>query len=112
MPRFYFDVVAGGELYPDGEGLDLGTLTEAREHALRLIARMLREAPVAWDWRRWAVTVAGCDGTALLHVHFPSWNGSERRENDRQADSNAPAHREQSCVLATPRVATRKAAVL
>ena len=109
MPRFYFDVIAGGELYPDGDGLDLDSLTEAREHARRLMARILWDAPVAWDWRRWAVTVAACDGTALVRIPFPA--STELEEAGGAADADGWPQKADLPVLAAC-VAVQKPAVL
>ena len=82
MPTFFFDVWAEGRLYPDSAGVEVDTLSAARQHALRLIARIIRETPVAYyDWSHWSVTIAGGDGTSLATIPFATTAATDTSED-------------------------------
>ena len=42
MPRYYFDLIEGDEVIPDGEGLELSSIEKVREEAARSLADMAR----------------------------------------------------------------------
>jgi hypothetical protein len=67
---FYFHVFAGGEFYPDREGVACSSLVGARLHAVRLIGLVVRLAPCVYPWRAWSVIVAADDGSPVLAVPF------------------------------------------
>jgi hypothetical protein len=44
MPRYYFDLLDGNDLYPDDEGLELPSIEAARQEAAHSLADLLRDA--------------------------------------------------------------------
>lgn len=43
MPRYYFDIREGAEIFPDEEGLELATLQAVQEEAARSLAELVRD---------------------------------------------------------------------
>jgi hypothetical protein len=63
MPRYYFDIRDGDDLYSDEEGLDLPDLRAAEVEAARSLAHMARDKlPTAADRHQMAIEVRTPDG--------------------------------------------------
>ena len=71
MPRYFFNVVAGGTIIEDHEGTVLPDLDAARDEALK-DARALMSAAVleGWDISGRSVKICGEAGEVLLRVAF------------------------------------------
>jgi hypothetical protein len=44
MPLFFFDVAEGEQVYPDAVGIELPDVSDARSHAVEIIATYVRQA--------------------------------------------------------------------
>lgn len=63
MPRYYFDIRDGDDLYADEEGLDLPDLRSAEVEAATSLAMMARDKlPIADDRHQMAIEVRTPDG--------------------------------------------------
>ncbi len=73
MPRYYFDLLDGGVLAVDEEGLELPTLQAAQAEAAKSLADMARDAAhdsaAAPDRRDLAIEVRDAVG-AVMQVKF------------------------------------------
>jgi hypothetical protein len=57
VATFFFDVTVDGTTYPDVIGVDLYSLADARDHALRLAARLKANVTADFDEGRSAVHI-------------------------------------------------------
>jgi hypothetical protein len=66
MPRFHFHT-EDGCVYPDEEGIELATVTEARRQAARMLGEMLKEQPDKfWEDGGLKLTVTDHRGLVLF----------------------------------------------
>jgi hypothetical protein len=75
MPRFYFNLSAPNENFPDNVGSDVSDLAEAHSRAVLLTKRVTmfsRFADRAADLRRWTVNVTDERRRPVFTVLFPS----------------------------------------
>jgi hypothetical protein len=73
MPRFYFDISAGGGIPedPDEDGVELEGLNAARVEAVRLSGQTLASYPDRfWSVGEWACTVSDEKRLVLFVLHF------------------------------------------
>jgi hypothetical protein len=71
MAQVYFHCSDAQRVMVDRRGADVVDLTEAREHAARLI-RSLISAPTLEDWRNWVLHISDDLGCEILAVPFAS----------------------------------------
>jgi hypothetical protein len=71
MARFFFDVIADGDLAPDEEGMNLPNLDAARREASRALAEIARDA-VRSDVPRMVISVRTEEGPVCEAVF--QWN--------------------------------------
>ena len=70
MPRYFFHV-DDGAVHTDEEGMDLGGLDAAREHAVCYFAELLRDAPRAfWSQKDWLMRVTDDTGLIFFTLNF------------------------------------------
>jgi len=70
MPRYFFHVDDGGG-HKDSEGMELGGLDAAREHAVSYFGELLRDsARIFWNDRDWQMTVTDASGLVYFTLHF------------------------------------------
>jgi hypothetical protein len=62
MTRYYFDIVADGELVPDEEGMNLPNMDAARHEASHSLADLERETVRSEGFPRLAISVRTSDG--------------------------------------------------
>ena len=95
MPRFYFDLSAPDEDFPDNIGSDVSDLSDAHSRAVRLAKRVtmfLCFADHAPDLRRWTVKVSDERRRLVFTVLFPTnsvppvltWRGARSRASRRK----------------------------
>jgi hypothetical protein len=70
MPRFYFDTHDGDRAVPDGEGLVLGGLEEAKEEAVRALPDLARDGLPDGDYREFVVDVRDEAGQRVLRAQL------------------------------------------
>lgn len=78
MPRFYFDLSAPDEDFPDSIGSDVTDLADAHSRAVRLAKRVTMFscfADRAPDLRRWTVKVSDERRQPVFTVLFPTNSG-------------------------------------
>jgi hypothetical protein len=70
MPRFYFDTHDGDRTVPDGEGLVLGGLEEAKEEAIKVLPDMARDGLPDGDYCEFVVDVRDKAGQRVLRARL------------------------------------------
>jgi len=80
MPRFYFDLASRDNHIPDSAGKELATLSDAYEHARKLIDKILFHVGHD-DAATWKVVISNDEHDAQMIVPFPvsAMFGSQRR---------------------------------
>lgn len=70
MPRYFFHM-EDGAIHTDREGMVLGGLDAAREHAVCYFAELLRDAPRSfWSDDDWLMRVTDERGLVYFTLHF------------------------------------------
>jgi len=66
MARFFFDLVDGGDRYPDVDGTVLADLEHAREEALQTLGQIAKDELPDGDQREFTIDVRSDAGQILL----------------------------------------------
>jgi hypothetical protein len=66
MPRFFFDFLDNGRLFPDTEGSELADVAEARAEALATLCQVAKDASYETDNLQLKATVRSETGQTLL----------------------------------------------
>lgn len=70
MPRFFFNVHDGRE-YPDFDGIELPSISDARRQATLYAGELLRSDPASfWSGEEWKMEVTDDRGLVLFHLIF------------------------------------------
>ena len=71
MPRFFFDVNDGEDIFIDNAGIELPDMDAAIREARRALADMIRDAMRGVDGDRVSIRIRdGSEGPILLEVNF------------------------------------------
>jgi hypothetical protein len=70
MPRFYFDTYDDDRAVPDGQGIVLSDLQEAREEAIKALPDMARDGLPDGDYRDFVVEVRDEAGQRVLRARL------------------------------------------
>lgn len=74
MPRFFFELCDGGEVYHDAQGTNLPNLTEAQNRAFdllrKVVPQVLRRNGSEHRYRDLAYTVRDSTGRQIMKVRF------------------------------------------
>lgn len=65
MPRYYFDINDGRQVWIDSAGADLANLNEAREQAIALLPDIIRDSPPTNDKHVVECQVKNADGLVV-----------------------------------------------
>jgi hypothetical protein len=70
MPRFYFDTYDDDRAVPDGQGIVLSDLEEAKEEAIKALPDMARDGLPDGDYREFVVDVRDEAGQRVLRARL------------------------------------------
>ncbi len=70
MPRFYFDTYDDDRAVPDGQGVVLSDLEEAKEEAIKALTDMARDGLPDGEYREFVVDVRDETGQRVLRARL------------------------------------------
>lgn len=71
MPRYYFDINDGGEIFVDSAGVELANMDAAVLEARRALADMMRDAMRGTECDVVSIRIRdGAEGPVMLEMHF------------------------------------------
>jgi uncharacterized protein DUF6894 len=71
VTRYYFHLVDGHEIIPDGTGIDVADLDEVRATTLEAVHQFRQEHPAtAAKWRDWRIEVTDAQGVIALTLEL------------------------------------------
>jgi hypothetical protein len=92
MPRYFFHVI-DGVTCTDLEGVEIGSLAEARREAVRLSGEILSEHPGDfWTDEQWRMDVADESGLTLFALHFSAVDAPAAKHGPEHAPERGPEH--------------------
>ncbi|MBZ9760440.1 hypothetical protein LB553_06060 [Mesorhizobium sp. CA8] len=92
MPRFFFELCDGGEVYHDAQGTNLPGLTEAQDRAFELlrkvIPQVMRRNGGEYRYRDLAYTVRDGTGRQLMKIRFELGTPAETESPSAEGDQH------------------------